>query len=207
MARNIEDLVAPLYFGSNENRVKIDVDGSVSLEGSATVWKDITGSIGSWSLDGAAGKADYDTTERLIVLEPSGSLSTEADVVYAIFQLQHDMKAETPLKLHLHWRQPNATITFQWKYRIINNGEISAAVWTAGGTVPATGDANAFEWTEGAIDQITKLGEIATTDVGLSSIIQIKLARTDATAGNVYIYDIDMHYEADAIGSSTEYAK
>jgi len=204
---DVEALANPLYFGNGGNRCKIAADGTVTLEGSATAFRDITGDLGSWSIEGAAGKADYDLTERLILLEPSGALATEADVVAAQYQLQHDMKADVPLKLHLHWRQPNATCTFQWKYRVINNGAASASSWTTGGTVNATGAANAFTYTSGSLDQITMLGDIPTTGLGLSSIVQVKMARTDATAGNIYIYDIDAHYEADSFGSSTEYTK
>ena len=204
---NTEALVAPVYFGNGANRLKIGTDGTTTMEGTATSWKDITGSTGAFSLAGVAGKADYDLAERLILLEPSGALATEADVVDVKFQLQHDMKAGTPLKLHLHWRQPNATCVFQWKYRVMNNGSASTLGWTTGGTVAATGAANAFAYTSGTLDQITMLGDIPTAGLGISSLIQVKLARTDATAGNVYIYDIDCHYEVDSFGSSLEYVK
>jgi hypothetical protein len=205
--RSVEALAAPLYLGSGANRVKVNTDGTVTLEGDATAWKDITGDVGSWSLDGNPGKADFDTTERLIVLEPSGSLATEADVVCVQFQLQHDMKVDTALKVHLHWQQPNATIQFKWKYRILENGAAFSSSWSSDVTVNATGAANAFAYASGTLNQITILGDIATTDIGLSSIIQVKLARTDATAGNVFIYDLDAHYEVDAFGSKEEYTK
>lgn len=206
--RNVEALTAPLYIGNGADRTKIATDGTITLEGAATFFEDLEGHIGTWSLDGAAGKADFDTTERLIVLEPSGSLSTEADVVYAKYQLRHRTKDSTNLALHLHWRQSNATIEFQWKYRVVgNNGAASTTAWTTGGTIAATGANNAFSYTSGNLDQITKFGNIDTTGLAISSIIQVKFTRTDATAGNIFIYDLDCHFESDRLGSSTEYTK
>lgn len=207
--RDVEALSSALYFGNGANRTKIATDGTVTFEGTATGWEDITGNLNSASIRGSAGKADYDDAEDMVVLQPSGVLATDADVISAKYQLRHKAKAGAPLKLHIHWRQTSAdTRIFSWKYRIINNGAASTLTWSEAVNVNATGAANAFTYVSGNLDQITILGDIATTGLELSSIIQVKLARTDAVTGNIYIYDIDGHVEIDsATGSSTEYTK
>lgn len=206
---DIEGLVAPLYFGNGVNRTKINTDGTLTFEGTSTGFDDISGHINSSSIAGTPGKVDYDETEDLIVFEPSGAIATLADLIGVKFQLKHKHKVGTPLKLHIHWRQPNAgPHEFTYKYRFINNGAASTLTWSDPIVVAATGDNNAFEYVSGNLDQKTILGDIPTTGLELSSIIQVKIARTDAVAGNLYVYDIDGHIEIDsATGSSTEYTK
>jgi hypothetical protein len=50
--------------------------------------------------------------------------------------------------------------------------------------------------------------DIPLTGLGVSAIIQVVLARTDANAASdVYIYSVDGHIEKDSLGSRQEYVK
>ena len=206
---NIEGLLAPVYFGNGSNRTKIATDGTVTFEGTAAGYEDISGYLNSASIASTPGKADYDETEDLIVMEPSGSINTLADLVAVKFQLKHQHKTNTPMKLHIHWRQPSSgAYQFTYKYRYANNGGETSLTWSDPVVVTATGANNAYIYVSGNLNQITMLGEIPTTGLTLSSIVQVKIARTDAVAGNIYIYDIDAHIEVDsAAGSATLYTK
>lgn len=209
MAVNVETLTEPLYIGNGVNRMKVDTDGTATFEGAASGYEDITGHLNSASIRGAAGKADYDDTEDLIVLQPGGNIANNADIISAKYQLKHQIKTDSTLKLHLHWQQPSAgAYKFKWIYRILNNGAAFSSAWSTPVEVTVDASSSVFTYTSGMLNQVTEFGEIPTTGVSLSSIVQVKFTRSDLVSGDIFVYDIDAHICVDQpVGSRTEYSK
>lgn len=207
--RDVSALTAPLHLGSAGDRTVVEQDGSLKFEGAATVWEDLDGRLNGSSLYTAAGKADYSFTEVCVVLQPSGSLATAGDVVELAFQVKHAAKAGSPLKLHIHWEQTDATARqFSYTYRVQKQGAAKTADWATTVVVSTTtAGVNAFTYTSGVLNQISSLGEITLTDVGISAIVQVKLTRTDAVVGDINVTYLDAHYEIDTVGSRQEYVK
>jgi hypothetical protein len=60
----------------------------------------------------------------------------------------------------------------------------------------------------GNLEQITNLVDIQLTAAGLSDIVQVRFARTDANLNSdIFVTYVDAHCELDALGSSAEYEK
>jgi hypothetical protein len=187
--------------------LNIDSDGHLTLTSEATTWEDISEPLNGDNLYSTPGTADYDWDELCVTLAPSGNIANNSDLVTQVYQLRHATKPSSVLKFHIHWEQKDATArTFTWKYRLQNQGEAKTTAWSNNIVVSSTAN-NAFPYTSGTLNQITALGDISTVGLHLSSIVQIKLTRSDAVAGTINATFIDMHYQADSLGSNSEYIK
>lgn len=186
---------------------RVSSTGHLPLIGDATTWDDLREPLNGDNLYSAPGKADYDWTELAVTFDPSGNIATDGDVVTQVYQLPHSCKLNSTLKLHIHWWQTDATDRqFTWQYRLQNQGSAKTAAWSAPINV-STNSNNAVAYVSGALNQITRLGDIDTTGLTLSSMVQIKLTRTDAVAGKLSATYLDLHYEIDSLGSNTEFTK
>ena len=189
--------------------MKVGTNGQVTLEGSATVFDDITGQLTGENLFETPGKADYSFTESCVTFAPSGAISVDGDCVVISFQLPHSAKTDASILPHIHWEQTDAIArTFVYRYRVQSSGVAKTSAWSSDVTVStATGGVNVFSYTSGTLNQKSKLGSISLIGAGLSAIVQLRLTRTDAVAGNMNVTFIDCHYEKDAFGSNTESSK
>lgn len=186
---------------------EFDSKGHLSLKGDATVWEDLSEPLNGDNLYSAPGKADFDWTELAVTFDPSCNINTDGDVITQTYQLRHKTQANSPLKLHIHWWQTDATTRqFTWKYRLQNQGSAKTSAWSDD-IVVNTGSNSAFSYVSGTLNQITRLGDIDTTGLSLSSMVQIKLTRTDAVAGKLSATYLDLHYEIDSLGSNQEFIK
>ena len=133
-------------------------------------------------------------------------------------QMSHRWKLGTVVYPHLHWRQdaaamPNLIISYIWQV----NGAAQSSSWTH-----IAHSANAYTWSTGNLNQITKFGSITPPEgAGLSDIIFFKIMRDVANESmlftgaevdvnvqdDVYASSFDIHFEVDSAGSDTEYAK
>jgi hypothetical protein len=141
------------------------------------------------------------------------------DYVTMNLQMPHCWKIGSLIYPHLHWRQsaavmPNLLIDWRWQV----NGAIALVPYYL---IPHS--ANAFTWSTGTLNQITKFESIEPpTGAGLSDLLQIRLYRdvgnasSEFTGGaevdndvqdNVNAYSFDVHFEIDSAGSNTEYTK
>lgn len=186
---------------------RVSQAGHLSLTGDATCWDDLRESLNGDNLFSAPGKADYDWEELAVTFDPSGSIATDADLITQTYQLPHACKADSILKLHIHWWQTDATTRqFTWKYRLQNQRAAKTTAWSDPINV-GTNANNAEPYVSGTLNQITALGNIDITGLSLSSMVQIKLTRTDAVAGKLFATYLDLHYEIDSFGSNFEYIK
>ena len=206
---DVTALANPLYIGNGTNRTKIDTDGTITLEGGAVVYDDIQGVVNGANLYTVAGKADFDFDEQCVVLQSGGSITTNGDIVDMTLQLRHNAKLDAPISIHLHWEQTSTTtIQFTYKYRVQRNGQPKTTAWSSNVVVnTSTGGVNVFPYISGTLNQISNLGDIPLTGAGLSTVLQIKLARTDSNGGNINVTFIDGHYQIDALGSNEQFEK
>jgi len=131
--------------------------------------------------------------------------STES--LHFVAQLPHSYKIGTDLECHVHW-SPSTTNTGNvvWKmfYKAIS----------IDGTFPAVGSFRVIDAADGTAmkHQVTELGDIDGSGLGISSIIIGNLtvlgdADEETFTGVVYGWEFDFHYEIDAPGSLEEYVK
>lgn len=204
--RNIESLTEKLYVGSGSDRACFDTDGSFTLEGAATVWEDVTFPLVARRLDATTGTLNYDWDNATIVMGANGDLSNSADTLMFVCQLPHKVKVNSTADLHIHWEQPaDQAYTFDVAYRIQNNGSAKTTAWTIVSDIGMAN--NVFTYTSGTLIQITDLLDIDLTGYGISSLIQVKLTRSDSTAGDIEAIAVDFHFEIDSLGSRQEYVK
>lgn len=196
----------PLLSSTEIKEIKNVVNGK--LDGGDR-YEDLREQLNGKNLYGNPGKADFDFDNGWIVLEEGGSISTVGDVVMTNFQLPHAVKTDSTAYLHLHWVQTTETTrTITGKYRIQNNGSTPVTAWTDFTATCSDAGDNAIPWAAGGIVQVTSLANIDLTDVGLSAIIQVRLARTDAAASDdMYLLYMDMHVAVDGYGSTTLWSK
>lgn len=204
--RDISDLTEPLYIGSNTNRTKFEVDGSIVNEGDSTTWEDIQTSLIGRRLYSAAGSIDYDYDENAIEFSQNGDINSINDVVGWSIQYPHKAKVDSEFRVHIHWEQ-TSTNDIEWslKYRVQDNGSVKTTTWTT--VVVSSLANNVFTYTSGTLNQITPLVEIDMTGYSISSILQFQLTRSDSTGGTVLGTFVDAHYEADTLGSRSEFIK
>ncbi len=205
--RNIEALVNPLYMGNGANRVKVDTDGTLTTEGNAVTYNDIRGSLFGAKLFEGAGKVGTNWDEQSVEFDPNGDITKKDDRVAVTFQLPHDHMTDSPVNIHIHWRQTDATPReFTVEYRGQANGQTTDLTWTQI-IVTTGGSANKYPYTSGNLNQITDLFNLTTVGIGLSAVIQVRLTRSDAVGGVVLATFVDGHYQVDSLGSTEEYVK
>ena len=172
-------------------------------------WLDIVKSVVGKQLSLAAGTADNNYDEISITFNPNGSITNLNDVVGANFELNHFINMLGLFKLHIHWWQVSSNdVVFTFKYRVQKNGQAKTTAWTDGSyTVNSGGEV--FTYSADTLNQISLLLtlDLASIGVSVSDIVQVKLTRSDATAGDVDVVMLDAHVQQDGAGSLTEYSK
>ena len=122
------------------------------------------------------------------------------------YQLPHSTYLYSLFKLHIHWQQVSSNnIIWTIKHRIQENGKAKTTDWN---TVTASSNVNSIaSYTSGTLNQITRLVEIDLSNIALSSLIEVQIARTDSTAGDIEATFIDAHIQRYLGGSRQEYIR
>jgi len=176
------------------------------LQGHFTVWDDMQNSLIGKRLYSTAGKVDYDYDEIAIAFASGGSMAEANDRVTFPLQMQHKKKLGTAIRLHLHLEQEDDTEReFTLAYRVQKQGAAKTTDWTE--ITLSTADDAAFTYSSDTLNQTVSFPEIPVNDVGVSDIVQCRLARTDSAGGTVLVTFADAHFEIDAWGSAGEYTK
>lgn len=204
----------------NTNMV-IESDGTMKMDGAATVFDDImvypdaTSRGGSkapvWG--GASGSAFKKNGSSQGVFLWMFSSSTEQEVYFTI-QIPHGYKVGSTLYPHVHWTTASGTpsgtnVVWGLEYTAIaiagsfpnTTSIVSNSIIGLIGTPTGTGQ-----------HIITPLPTIPGTNLGISSIIICRLYRevsnpNDTFANEVGLLGFDVHYEKDTQGSRTEFTK
>ena len=185
-----------------------DGDGFLQFKDQATVWNDFTFPMSAYRLDFTTGTLQYNYTNASITMDANGDIDSANGDDYLMFncQIPHSTKLNSTAKLHIHWEQPaDQAYEFKLRWRIQRNGQLKTANWSDIVTVDMGN--NSFVYGSGTLIQITSLLDIDLTGIELSSIIQVKLTRSDATAGNIEALAVDFHFEIDTLGSKQEFSK
>ena len=186
-------------FGTNSNKVNINVDGDVRLTGSSTVWDDLLGPATS-TKQGSTFKPDFDYTDIIIKFLPN----SPSEKLYYSLQLTHDWKQGSTIYPHVHYiQESNNYPIFKMDYRWLELGS-QIPNWQT-----YIMDTPVFTYTSGAIHQLaTNTTGISGVGYTLSSILQLTLYRDD----NIYpgickMLSFDIHIEKDTLGSFTDFQK
>lgn len=197
---------------ANGNYTEFELDGTMKLNGNATVFDDLTGDITRTKTAGS--RVTINDVENTVDFT-SAAITT--DYLFLNYQTSHKMKLGSNIYPHIHWEQASAN-TPNWliQYRWQKQGQAKTTAWT---NYKCTSAANAFTYVSGTLNQIS-YGAALTPPVGyaLSDIIEIRVIRdtnntstlfagADPYSGTVSITAVDIHYEQDTLGSRQEYVK
>ena len=208
--------------GDGTNDLVIDPDGSVTLEGTATAFNDITvplfnSRLGNtnqaiWAqvkTNGSGSRGVYTFT-----FEDQNSSSNEEEVFFTV-QLPHNWKEGTAIYPHLHWSPQAASagsVVWGLEYSWANYDATTPLSFPNTTIINSTSAAIV----SGDVDKhlITAFSSItpSASQDKISSILICRLYRKSADAadtytGNAAVLSFDFHYEIDAVGSHSQYVK
>lgn len=136
---------------------------------------------------------------------------TSTQTIGVLAQFPHSWKEGSVISPHVHWRKTtNAAGGVQWtlRYKWIENGEVEPA-WSSiiNSTLISALDPGSTQ-----ASAISTFGEISGAGKSISSMLLIQLGRDHDAAGDTYgaaatLYEFDIHYQIDTLGSDEEFTK
>jgi hypothetical protein len=201
--------------GGTLNYTAIEEDGTIELNGDATVWDDIRINPGSFYRPGTSDPA-------IVAYAPGGGGNTyvyefnKNNIAAFTVQLPHSYKVGSDIYCHIHWtpgargNEENGSLV-GWKvdYSWASIGENFGALATLDLSDACDGTDHKHQMTADAV--ISGAGQ------GISSMLLCNIKRTDTgdddtwdtnTAGNLpKLLEIDFHFEVDTIGSRQRTSK
>lgn len=183
------------------------VEGLDNQPKSNIAWDDLTNSLIASRLDSVVGGLQYNYDNNSITMNSAGDISNAQDRLVFNMQKPHAMSDFETMNLHIHWEQVNTNqVEFTVQYRVQSNNSAKTTVWTTA-TANSTDD-SAFTYPgSGTFNQITRLVNIDLSSYSISSTVQVRLARTDSTTGDIEAVFVDAHVPYDQLGSRQEYVK
>lgn len=201
------NMAGPVTFGTDPDYAEFEADGTLVYHGGATVWEDIQGNLAGRLLESTAGKVNYNWLENTITFQSGGVITNQQDRVIWNIQLPHARKTDSEITLHFHWEQVDAVAReFTFQYRVQAGGDAKTTGWQTV-VVDTSVAQSAYPYVSGTLNQITGVTSIDLTGVELSSVIQFRMARTDAVAGDIEVTFVDCHAELDTDGSREAFVK
>ena len=189
----------------NGNFLKVEKDGTIEFNGSATVFKDIN--LGAAQLARPA-SSQPDTDEFKDEGGNDTGIETFAfapgEKVSGSFELQHDYKEGSDIAFHVHWQgitAPTGTDKVKWQliYTVSKTDETLDA--TATPIVIETDFNTQFQFKRSNFSAITG------TNLKFEDQFLFQLSRVSASAneyaGDALIATVGIHYEVDTVGSRT----
>jgi hypothetical protein len=197
-------VVGTVKFGEDTtNFTKFESDGTMVMNGTATVWEDLRFPATAINPAGAASAMVFDTTN---IGFTAGAAGTQ--VIAIIGQMPHSWKEGSDIYPHIHW-EPTTTNTgnvlWRLEYKWTNIGDTEPAGFTTLDILDA-GDGTALK------HQIASFAAISGAGKTISSIITMKVSRiggdaTDTYTGDALLKEFDIHFESDTLGSRSEFTK
>lgn len=196
----------PLIFGTETDNTTFEADGTIKLNGAATVWNDINKSLLPLSTGAnvppiiAVNGATY-----IKVRAFSGGATTHE--LGEGFEVLHDYKEGSDVYPHIHWAPTTAAagnVKFQLAYMWVNRDGIFENETIITVTIATPGIA----WKE----QRTNFPTISGAGKEIGSRFQFVLFRIPSDAADTYgdqvaPFDFGLHYEGDTGGSRQITAK
>jgi len=173
----------------------------VGVIGGTTVWDDLRSPASGLNPAGSISPPSVNTAD--------GSLTfATGNAVGVWFQLPHDYKEGSTVSVHCHWSKSTSaagTVNWQVKTKWFNIGATDpgfSALASGTDVVPDSSTAGK--------QALTSFGDLVGTGKTLSSMICVYLVRTaagDSYGANVNLYEIDVHYQRDTLGSRERFIK
>ena len=203
-----------LRVGIPPNHTDFDTNGHQTMNGSATTFEDLRLSVLNFKLPTSNAPEERDYAFGIgagVTYKVLGFALNEH--AYLDIQTPHAMKLNTELFFHLHFILPNTTdVGHKFRFQL----DVVAAGADGTFAVP-TGSPFTADHTVAANDNTNHriLGgfTIPAVNTTVSTIYKLKLTRVAVDGGDteygseVYLLYADPHYEADSLGSNTEYGK
>ena len=166
-------------------------------------WEDLR-SPASGIRVGAVAPADLDSDGGLLFA------SNATETASTILQMPHGWLEESDVRPHVHWSKTSdaaGDVEWQIRYRVFNEGAV-APTWSS--WISATGRSSEPGSTQ--IQVIETFPEIDMDGKNVSCMVSIQIQRDhDATDDNygadAKLWEFDLHYQIDAMGSLAEYTK
>jgi len=199
--RNVEALTAPMKIGSATGRISFAVNGKQTLEEGAKVINLMPVLFIGASIQPPGNLVSYDYNDNSLVFQPNGDVNDPSDRIIAHFILYPNSgQAGNGVSLILRFKQSSSDNTeFTIQYRIQPDG--GGAVVTSWTELSADVTTNGvYTYTSGTIIQHIKFSTISLTGVGVAPTMDIRLARSDAIAGNKSVNVAYMEYTTDKLG-------
>ena len=134
--------------------------------------------------------------------------AASTEICVGIAQFPHSRKLDSEIRPHVHW-SPTTTgsgnVLWRLEYVLADINGTFPGTYTAIDALAAAGGVVGAH-------QIKSFPAIDASEVGLSAIMCWKLSRiggdaTDTYAADARLFEFDIHYEIDTIGSDDELAK
>ena len=207
--------------GDGANNTKVEADGSLIFEGSATIFGDLVVPL----YNAKPGEAANQPTWGKIKDNGAGSRgvytynfdgANEQEVFFSV-QLPHNWKEGSAIFPHVHWAPQTSgqagNIVWGIEYTWVNYDAATPLAFPNTALITATsvavnGTANLNQHLITAFAALTP----NSTQDKISSILMCRFYRkgtdvADTYNGSAAVLSVDFHYEIDAIGSRTEYVK
>lgn len=190
-------------FGVDSNYTEFETDGTLAMNGDATVWDDL-----NFDPDRSGGAVATRPGEVII----NNVVHSEFDngnneYCGGVEELPHAYKLGTTIYPHIHLflkagegaGTTGVTFTFYW--------ELRQSTGTTSGSVNLSATSVALATVAGAnkLDIYDNIGFAGSAELGAQ--LAVTIARTAGDAGDIVVTTYGVHYEIDTIGSRTITAK
>lgn len=178
----------------------------------STCFNDMLGVMISQRIESPSSNIVQNSSEGTVTFKTTATIN---DYVLINSQIPHSWKLGSLIFPHLHWFQSSATMpNLLIQYRWQKQGSAKTTSWTSQKYTD-----NAFTYTSGTLNQITKFGSITPPNgYSLSDIVQFRIVRdtanasglfsgVDGLASSIETLMFDSHVEWDSMGSPIEYKK
>lgn len=208
------------YFGdvSSGNYSQFEDDGTLVMQGNATVWEDIRVPITSVKTRGVADPGFTMFKNNATGAPTTGvyiywfDKTTEEELFFTV-QMPHDWKQGTTIYPHVHW-VPKTTDSGTPADKVVCWG----LEWTwcdVDEVFPAMTEVRTEDSVSGLVADthvMTQIDSISGADHTISSMLLCRLFRSADSISDTYnddagLLEIDFHYEIDTLGSRTATSK
>ena len=182
-------------------RVNLDIQYVSALNSDGTAWEDLRAPATGIN---PAGQVSPPT-----VNSADGSLSfSTADAICIWFQLPHSYKEGSDVILHIHWSKSSTasgTVNWQTKYKWANRGSVMPSFSALVSGTEVTPNSNVTN--KHALLEFTDLSGTSKTISSMLCVYLVRTASGDSYGAEANLYEVDLHYQIDSMGSKTEYVK
>jgi hypothetical protein len=197
---------------STTNYTEFTSDGTLIMNGTATVWDDAQIPLISTTKQTPSGEIITNEAEQTLDFKTNATI---IDYAIASIQLSHKWKIGSDILAHIHWEQtvagiPNWLLQYRWQQ--LDSAKVT--VWT-----DIAMNTPVFTYVSGTLNQISNGADIVPpVGAGVSDILQFRVIRdttnisglfagVDPVATDLSATSFDFHYEIDTLGSSEPYVK